>query len=112
MVKSENLTTLTVLQYSRASPEIEKPITSPAINDAKRIPLPVAESQLKLNIAASGRGFATTGGTLTTSLSRPATGIFGAETPSRNAFVCGNPQRKTTKLRIIQGTHDRITCLE
>src|ERR1700686_2788244 len=34
-------------------------------------------------------------------------GIFGAAMPSRKDFVCGNPQTKTTTLRIIQGRQTR-----
>src|SRR5213080_5586107 len=75
--------------------------------EARKIPLPVADNQLKLKIAASAVGFATTGGMRITSLSRPGTGILGAEIPSSKAFVCGNPQTKTTTLRIIQGIQAR-----
>src|SRR5437016_13633042 len=75
--------------------------------EARKIPLPVADSQLKVKTAASGVGFATTGGMRITSLSRPGTGIFGAEIPSSKAFVCGNPQIKTTTLRIIHGSQAR-----
>ena len=80
--------------------------------DARKIPLPVADIQLKLKIAASAVGFATTGGTRITSLSRPSTGIVGAEIPSSKAFVCGNPQTKTTTLRIIQGIQARRISFE
>src|SRR2546426_12682023 len=75
--------------------------------DARKIPLPVADNQLKLKTAASAVGFETTGGMRMTSLSRPVTGIFGAEIPSSKAFVCGNPQTKTTTLRIIHGIQAR-----
>ena len=75
--------------------------------EARKIPLPVADNQLKLKIAASAVGFATTGGIRITSLSRPGTGIFGSEIPSSKAFVCGSPQTKTTTLRIIHGSQAR-----
>src|SRR5438309_11620670 len=75
--------------------------------EATKIPLPVADSQLKLKTAASDVGFTTTGGMRITSLSRPGTGIFGAVIPSSKAFVCGNPQTKTTTLRIIHGIQAR-----
>src|SRR2546426_11307939 len=77
------------------------------MTEARKIPLPVADSQLKLKAAASAVGFETTGGMRSTSLSRPGTGILGAEIPSSKAFVCGNPQTKTTTLRIIQGIQAR-----
>ena len=77
------------------------------MTEARKIPLPVADSQLKLKTAASAVGFETTGGMRITSLSRPGTGILGAEIPSSKAFVCGNPQTKTTTLRIIQGIQAR-----
>src|ERR1700694_1669921 len=72
--------------------------------EASKIPLPDADKKLKLKPACSAAGLATTGGTRRTSLSRPRTGIFGAAIPSRNPFVCGSPQTKTTTLRIIQGS--------
>ena len=75
--------------------------------DAKKIPLPVADNQLKVKIAPSGAGFATTGGTRITSLSRPGTEILAAEIPSRKDFVCGNPHANTTTLRMIQGNQAR-----
>src|SRR5712691_6977432 len=71
------------------------------------MPLPDADRKLKLKTAFSGAGFATTGGTRSTSLSRPGIGIFSAEMPSRNDFVCGNPQTNTTTLRIIHGSQAR-----
>src|SRR5258708_29757329 len=71
--------------------------------EASKRPLADADKKLKLKTAFSGAGFATTGGTRRTSLSRPRIGIFGAAIPSRNPFVCGSPQTKTTMLRIIQG---------
>src|ERR1044071_536267 len=77
---------------------------NPAISDAMKIPVPVAESQLKLKTAASAELFATTGGTRTTILSSHITGIFRADNPSRRALTCGKPQVKTTTLRMIQGS--------
>src|SRR5437899_9905731 len=72
--------------------------------EASKMPLPVADSQLKLKTAPSAVGFTTTGGTRSTSLSRPATAIFGKEIRSRKALVCGKPQTKATTLRIIHGS--------
>src|SRR6266536_2167383 len=77
--------------------------------EASRMPLPVADSQLTLKTAPSAVGFTTTGGTRSTSLSRPATAIFGKEIPSRKALVGGKPQTKTTTLRIIHGSQARKT---
>src|ERR1700730_4768583 len=88
-------------------PEIEYPITRPAMIEASRIPLPDADSQLKLKTAPSAVGLATTGGTRRTSLSRPGTEIFNSENPSMNAFVCGRPQTNTTTLRMIHGNQAR-----
>src|SRR2546425_6777729 len=89
------------------SSRIEYLIANPAIIEAKKIPLPVADNQLKLKTAASAVGLLTTGGIRMTSLSRFGTAIFGAESPSRKPFVCGNPQTKTTTLRIIHGNQAR-----
>src|SRR2546421_6035631 len=75
--------------------------------EANKMPLPDADRKLKLKTAFSAVGFATTGGTRSTSLSRPGIGIFGAARPSRNPFVCGNPQTKTTTLRMIHGSQAR-----
>src|SRR5882762_9670905 len=72
--------------------------------EASKMPLPEADKKLKLKTAFSAAGLATTGGTRRTSLSRPGIGILGAAIPSRNPLVCGNPQTKTTTLRIIHGS--------
>src|SRR5207244_9697276 len=82
-------------------------IASPAMIDAKKIPLPVADNQLRVKTAPSVAGLATTGGTRITSLSSPGTEILGAEIPSRKDVVCGNPQTNTTTLRIIHGSQAR-----
>src|SRR5215813_4250607 len=78
-------------------------MTRPATTAARKIPVPVADSQLKLKTAASAAGFITTGGTRITSLSRAETGNRGKERLSRNDLVCGRPQMNTTALNIIQG---------
>src|SRR5215468_9353286 len=77
---------------------------NPAIMAAKKMPVPAADKKLKLKIAFSGVGVATTGGTRVTSLCKLQTGIFGAAIPSRKLLVCGRPQIKTTTLRTIQGS--------
>ena len=68
-----------------------------------RIAVPDADSQLKMNTAASGVGLATTGGMRSTILSRPAIGMFGAEMWLRNVFTCGVPHAKTITVRITHG---------
>ena len=72
---------------------------------ATKIPVPVADSQLSAKTAASGRASGTTGGVRSTMLCSSRTGNRRIEMPSRSAFICGNPQTKTTMLRMIQGTH-------
>ena len=67
------------------------------------MPVPVAESRLKLNTAASACASATTGGTFITRLFRPATGSLAIQIPSRNVLNCGVPQMKTKTERMIQG---------
>src|SRR5213592_2243510 len=80
--------------------------------DAKKIPVPVADSQLKLKTAASLVGFATTGGIRITNLSSQGTGNFGAEMPSRSVLIWGNPHKKTTTLRTIHGNQARKISFE
>src|SRR4051812_17296191 len=72
---------------------------------ATRIAVPVADSQLKLNTAGSAVARVTTGGTRCTILSSPGIGHFGAEIASRCAFTAGKPQRKTTIVNTIHGSH-------
>src|SRR5690242_6425581 len=79
----------------------------PATIAAKRTPVPAADRKLRLKMAFSGAGVATTGGTRDTSLCKLQTGILGAAIPSRRLFVCGRPQMKTTMLRTIQGSQGR-----
>src|SRR4051812_26533618 len=82
-------------------------MTKPAMIDAMRIAVPVADSQLKMKTAPSGAGVATTGGTRVTSLSSPAIASFGDDTPLRKFFTVGRPQANTTTLRMIHGVHER-----
>ncbi len=77
---------------------------SPARRAAKRIPVPVAESQLRLKMAGSGVGAATTGGTRSTTLCRPVTGILMVVFASIHAEKRGRPQTKTTTLKTNQGS--------
>src|SRR5262249_36420703 len=62
-----------------AIPGAETPTQPPATSAAARMPLPVAESQLSVNTASSGRALATTGGTRSTTLSSQGTASRGAE---------------------------------
>ena len=98
----------------------------PEMIAAKRIPDPVAEIQLKPNTAASGVGFATTGGIRCESLLRPVTGICGLvillggvaqELKDGNTFSgvfmiflpVVVPQQKTQTLSTSHGSQARAT---
>src|SRR5208283_4752500 len=104
IVSSENRTLYKVFTYCRNICIGPKPITKPAMMDAKKMPLPEADNQLKLNTAGSAAGFATTGGTRRIKLCRPATGILKIEILSRKALMLGSPHKNTVTLRISQGT--------
>jgi hypothetical protein len=98
----------------------------PEMTAAIRIPEPVAEIQFNANTAASTVGFGTTGGTRSTILLRPTTGIW------RFVIVLGGichvlmkentfsgvfitflpvyvPQQKTNILRTSHGNHALTT---
>src|SRR4030081_3217537 len=81
---------------------------------AAKMPLPVAESQLRVKIASSGFvccsgvGGVTTGGVRTTRLCNPATWNFGAEMSLKKFFTCGTPQTKTSTLNRIHGNQARV----
>jgi hypothetical protein len=89
----------------------ENPITSPAMMAARRIPLPVAESQLSLKTASSGFvglsgvGFGTTGVVRTTTLCNSATRNAGEDCLSKAVFTKGTPQMKTSRLSRTHGVH-------
>src|SRR4051812_35683503 len=72
---------------------------------ATRIAVPVADNQLKVKTAGSAVARVTTGGTRCTILSSPGIDHFGAEIASRCAFTIGKPQRKTTIVKTIHGSH-------
>src|SRR5688500_13134306 len=74
------------------------------------MPVPVAESMLKLNTAASACASATTGGTFITMLCRPGIGSLAMKIPSKNALNWGVPQTNTNTDRMIQGVHALITA--
>src|SRR5689334_3611248 len=82
---------------------------NPASTAEMRMPVPVAESQLSLNSAASGLvgwlavGGGTTGGVRTTTLCSPGMAKLGAEIRFRAFFTAGTPQIKTSTLRRIHG---------
>src|ERR1700687_887787 len=77
MVMSENRMCHMVCHHMATILVKDRPMMKPEMIAANRIPDPVAESQLKPNTAASGVGFATTGGMRWDSLLRPVTGICG-----------------------------------
>src|SRR5215207_809114 len=81
------------------------PIAIAVMTAARRIAVPVAESQLRLNTAASADGVATTGGTRKMALSSPATGNFGAEIALSAAFTCGSPHANTSPLSTTHGRY-------
>src|SRR6266702_7795943 len=109
MVIRDNRTLYKVFPYWRSICSGPKPITKPEMMAAIRMPLPVADSQLKLNTAASGVLFATTGGTLMIRLCKPLTGILKTEILSRQALTLGSPQRNTSTLRMTHGVHALAT---
>src|SRR5579871_6077111 len=78
IVINENLTLQTVLHHNVNILPTGTPMMKPEMSAATKIPEPVIETQLKVNTAASGVGFTTTGGTRCTMLLTPATGILGA----------------------------------
>src|SRR5208282_1715314 len=126
MVINENLTRQRVCHQMAMILGSESPMMKPAMMAAKRIPEPVAESQLRPNTAPSGVGFATTGGMRWDSRWRPFTGNCGLVillggvcqvAVEVNTFSgvfmiflpVSVPQQKTKTLRISQGSHARAT---
>src|ERR1700758_2391755 len=128
IVISENRTCQRVCHHMATILGSDRPMMKPEMIAATRIPEPVAESQLNPNTAASGVGFATTGGTRCASLLRPGTGICGL------VILLGGvlqvlvevntfsgvfmiflpvyvPQQKTNTLRTSHGSHARTTSL-
>src|SRR5689334_6240116 len=77
IVSSEKRTWKTVRHHIVMIFGSESPMMKPEMTAAKRMPLPVADSQLKPNTAGSGAGLATAGGTRSTSLLTPAIGNCG-----------------------------------
>src|SRR5271163_4726740 len=99
---------------------------NPEITADRKMPVPVALSQLKLNIAGSFVFLATTGGTRSISLFKPCTGNCGAvillggvlhvavevKTFSGVFMIflpVTVPQQKTMTLRMSQGSQARTT---
>ena len=126
MVMSEKRTCHTVCHHMITILENGSPIIKPEITAANKMPDPVAESQLNPNTAASGVGFATTGGIRWDNLFRPVTGICGfvillggvdqvfidAKVFSGvfiNALPVGVPQQNTHALSTSHGSHARAT---
>ena len=109
IVIKENRTLYKVFPYCRSICSGPNPITNPEMMAATRMPLPVADSQLKLNTAPSAVFFATTGGTRRIRLCSPLTGILKIEILSRKALTLGSPHRNTNTLRMTQGVHALTT---
>src|SRR5271169_1453351 len=126
IVMSENRMCHTVCHQVTTICGSERPMMKPEIVAANRIPVPVAESQLKPNTALSGVGFTTTGGMRWESLLRPVTGncglviLLGAVDQAlievntfSGVFIIflpvNVPQQKTNTLSTSQGTHARAT---
>src|SRR5512138_3898313 len=107
MVMSEVAERRSVRPYVFTMAPRPQRITSPVTSAASRIAVPVADSQLNVNTAASGAAVVTTGGTRNTALSSPTTVIFGAESPLSTAFTCGSPHANTSRLRMIHGAYAR-----
>src|SRR5512139_1793236 len=66
-------------------------------------PVPVAESRLKVYLAASSDGFFATGGTFCTRLCSPLISNDGAKIPFSQVFTDGSPHTNTTTVSTIQG---------
>src|SRR5436309_2931770 len=76
---------------------------------ARKMPVPAADSGLKVNSASSGlRSSLTTGRVRAIALSRPGTFTL-IVVRSSTAFTCGNPQQKTKMVSSSQGTHADAT---
>src|SRR6476620_4089795 len=104
IVMSDGPVRAIVRRYVRTRSAGRQRIAAPVTSAASRIAVPVAESQLKVNTAASGAAVATTGGTRNTDLSSPPIASFGAEMPFSSALTWGSPHANT---RTLSTTHGR-----
>src|SRR5208282_4493770 len=126
IVRSENRMCHKVCHHMATIFVKDRPMMKPEMVAAIRIPVPVAESQLKPKTAASGVGFTTTGGMRWDSRLRPVTGncglviLLGSVDQARmdvNTFSgvfmiflpVNVPQQKTNTLSTSHGTHARAT---
>src|SRR3954452_8401143 len=80
-----------------------RPRSRPETMPARSRPVPVADSQLRLKVAASSVAFATTGGARSTRLWRYGTCQVGLWMPFSQSFTGGRPQAKTNTERTSQG---------
>src|ERR1700730_11124576 len=112
IVKREKRTLYMVLPDWRTSCHGPKPITKPEMTAAIKMPVPEADSQLSWKIAASAVGLATTGGTRWIRLCNPLMGTLKIDSLSKKLFTDGSPHRKTSTLRMAQGTHAFTTSRE
>src|SRR5690349_927472 len=87
-------------------------MTTPATNEAARIPVPVADRTVNLNSAASGGALGgATGGVRWTARWRAGIGHLGAASESNSLFTAGSPQTRTNAVRIAHGSHALNTRL-
>src|SRR5580700_4653531 len=82
----------------------------PEMTAAISMPEPVYDNQVKLKTAPSGVGFATTGGTLATSLSRPSTGNFQVANGFTKALNQSVPHTSSNTQTMIQGMRHAHFC--
>src|ERR1700686_1737047 len=109
IVTSEKRTRTIVFQYMCAIFHGVKPMISPEITAATRMPEPVAVNQFKEYTAASPVGLRTTGGTRCIIWCNPTTGNLGAEILSSAILTVGNPHKKTSTLKTSHGTQALTT---
>src|SRR5580658_8270360 len=88
------------------------PSTKPEIMAAKKQPVPVAVSQLKSYLAASGVGLETTGAARVTALCSTGTVHTGVVALFIGPLIAGKPQRITNTDRMANGNQARAICPE
>src|SRR6059058_2816937 len=83
----------------------------PEMIAAISMPVPVKDRYVKPNTAASGAGFATTGGTFSTRLCSPSTGKLTVKIGLTTALNQPVPQTSNTAQTMIHGTKEPQTCV-
>src|ERR1017187_3448625 len=110
IVSNENRTVTNVRQYVWTMPPMFTFMTRPAMIEARRIPLPVADSHENAYTAPSGLASGgATGGTRWIMLCRPSIGNCGFEMLLSHVLTVGNPHANTTTQRMIHGSHAEST---